>query len=104
MFPIPKQCILTELQEDVIQHVSLLPGNTLCDVHTVPGQALEGKVLGTAPGLDADTSHTGKISNHEGVNAIILSNVIKGFLIVPDFLWIETVNPDGEWGQQLTGR
>ncbi len=55
-------------------------------------------------GLDADASHTGKISDDKGINAIILSDVVKGFLIVPDFLWIGTVNPDREWGQPFTSR
>lgn len=88
--------MLAEFQEDVVQHVSLLLGNIFGDVHAVPGQPLEGEVLGTAPRLDADVAYAGKTSDDEEINAIILSDVVKGLLIVPDFLWIEAVNTDRE--------
>lgn len=35
---------------------------------------------------------------------LVFSNVVKGLLKVLDFLWIETVNPDREWSQHITGR
>ena len=60
--------------------------------------------MGTTPWFDCNTSYTGKISNHIGINAIVLSDVVKGLLVVLDFLWIETVNPDREWRKQVTGR
>ena len=43
-------------------------------------------------------------SNHIRIYAIILSDVVKGLLVVLNFLWIETVNPDREWRKQNTGR
>lgn len=49
-------------------------------------------------------SYTGKISNHIRIYAIIFFDVVKGFLIVLNFLWIETVNSDGERRKQVTGR
>ena len=52
-------------------------------MHAVSGKTLQSKVLGTTPRLDCNTSDTGEISNHIRVNAIILSNVIKGLFIVP---------------------
>ena len=72
-------------------------------MHTVSGKTLQGKVLGTAPWFDRNTSYTGKISDHIGIYAIILPDVVKGLLVVLDFLWIETVNPDREWRKQATG-
>lgn len=68
------------------------------------GKTLEGKVLGTTPWFDCNTSYTGKISDHIGINAIVLSDVVKGLLVVLDFLWIETVNLDRKWRKQVTGR
>ena len=73
-------------------------------MHTVSGKPLEGKVLGTTPGFDRNTSYTGKISDHVRIYAIILSNVIKGLLVVLNFLWIEAVNSNREWRKQVTGR
>ena len=60
--------------------------------------------MGTTPWFDCNTSYTGKISNHIRIYAIILSDVVKGLLVVLNFLWIETVNPDREWRKQVTGR
>ena len=73
-------------------------------MHTVSGKTLQGKVLGATPRLDCNTSYTGKIGNHIRIYAIILSDVVKGLLVVFNFLWIETVNSDGEWCKQVTGR
>ncbi|CCL09324.1 hypothetical protein BN191_170042 [Clostridioides difficile T61] len=73
-------------------------------MHTMSGQPLQGKILGAAPGLDADAAYACKISDDKGINTIILSNVVKGLLIVLHFLWIEAVNTYREWGQQVAGR
>ncbi len=60
--------------------------------------------MGTTPWSDCNTSYAGKISDHIGINAIVLSDVVKGLLVVLNFLWIETVNPDRKWRKQVTGR
>ena len=48
---------------DVVQHVSHFPRNAFRDVHTAPCKALQGKVPGTTPRLDADTAYACKVSN-----------------------------------------
>ena len=73
-------------------------------MHTVSGKPLEGKVLGTTPGFDRNTTYTGKISDDVRIYAIILPNVVKGLLVVLNFLWIEAVNSDREWREQVVGR
>ena len=55
MLSIAKQCIFTELEINVVKHVSLFSCDTFGDMHTVSGKTLQGKVLGTAPWLDCNT-------------------------------------------------
>ena len=60
--------------------------------------------MGTTPGFDRNTTYTGKISDDVRIYAIILPNVVKGLLVVLNFLWIEAVNSDREWREQVVGR
>ena len=48
-----QQCVFTELEVDVVKHVSLFPCNAFSDMRAVSGKTLQGKVLGTTPGLIA---------------------------------------------------
>ena len=59
---------------------STFPCDTFSDVHTVSGKTPEGKVLGTTPWFDCNTSYTGKISNHIGIMPSFFPMSLKDFL------------------------
>ena len=72
-------------------------------MEAMPGQALESKVLCPAPRLDMNPAYPCKVSNDEGVNAIIFIQRIKGFLVFRNFLRVEAVDLCGEGSQLFTG-
>ena len=101
MFLFPRHGKPAEFKENIIQHISFFPCDAFGDVHTVPCEALQCRILGTAPGLYADAANTGKVSNDEGINPVIFIQGVKRFLISFYFLWVKAVYMGGESSQFL---
>lgn len=88
MLLLVQQGKLAELEENVVQHISLLPGDAFRDMEPVPGKPLEGKVLGAPPGFGMDAFDPCKISDDKGINAIILVKGVKGLLVLLDLIGV----------------
>jgi hypothetical protein len=59
----------------------------------VAGKPLQGEVLRTFPRLDFDPVAACIISDHKGINPVILRKIDIGFLIFFNRFGIQTVNP-----------
>lgn len=69
----------------------------------VPGKPLEGKVLCAPPGFGMYASYPCKISDDEGINAIVLIKGVKGFFVLLDLVGVETVYLCGKRSQFFGG-
>ena len=70
----------------------------------LPCETLQGKILGTAPGFDVDTSGTDIIGNDKRINAIIFAKSGKRFPVVGNRFRIQAENLNTIWFQLVTGR
>jgi hypothetical protein len=100
---IAEESELAELEKDVVQSICFLSGNAFGNVHPVSGKTLKCKVLRTSPGLDLYLSDTGKVGNNEAVDAVVLRKISERLLVILHSLRVETVDPDAEGQQKITG-
>jgi hypothetical protein len=103
MLAITEESKLAELEKDVIQSISLFSGNAFSNVHPVSGKTLKRKVLRASPRLDLYLSDTGKVSNNKTVDAVVLRKIGERLLVILHSLRVETVDPDAEGQQKITG-
>ena len=69
----------------------------------LPCETLQGKILGTAPGLDVDPSGTDIIGNDKRVNAIVFAKSSERFPVVGNRFRIQAKNLNTIWFELVSG-
>lgn len=95
---------LAELEEDVGEHVGLLPCESLGQMAAVARQTLQSKELAAPPGLCRDPVDTGEVSDDERIDEIVLAEVDEGLLVVLHHLRIQAIDLCVERCQGFAGR